>query len=518
MKNFLSRFGSKITGVLSGFDRLVFRGTLIPLVREGGMLSFLCRAGVQLLGFGAFVEKTSKAVKQASLEEAQREQRPVLYLASSKTNKEELVGKILREKPVEKGLVCALKTVESCMSFEYHRAADPKERGLKLCQRKCLHIYKYWIHPSFGLMGARLQTWFPFNVQVWLNGREWLAVRMKNKGLSFERHDNCFTRIDEIETAQKLMNAQLNVDWKYALDRIAGKLNPIHTQTFEAWPQDYYWSVYQAEWATDLMFKDAKALAALYPALVRHAMFHYSSEDVMRFLGKKPHGKFQGEVVSSFKKRTEGVRVKHWLDGNSIKMYDKVGRVLRVETTTANTKSLPKVYRPLHDDPDGKMDWRAMRKGIADLHRRAEVSQKANERYLDGLAAVDDSTPLAKIFDEVSRPVTKQGRRSRALRIGDEQDLALLKAVSRGEFTINGFRNRDLQRLLHPVRRDSSDEANRKLSAKMGRLIRLLRAHGLAQKVPKSHCYRLTPKGHLLCASLTAARESTTKQLLRNAA
>ena len=518
MKSFLSRFGSKITGFLSGFDRLVFRGTLLPLIRDGGMFDFLCRAGVRLLDFKDFVTKTSERLKRATLLEAERNSRPVRYLESSQIKKDQLVEQILCDDPVEKGLVCAFKVVEPCMSFEYHRSQDTQERGLKLRPKKCMHIYKYWLHQSFGLMGARIQTWFPFNVQIWLNGREWLAVQMKRDGISFERHDNCFTRIDQIEAAQRLMDAQLATDWTSVLAPIARRLNPLHSVIFEPYPQNYYWSVYQAEWATDLMFDDSSMLADLYPALVKHAMFHFSSEDVMRFLGRKPHAAFQGEVVTSYKKRPEGVRVKHFLEGNSIKMYDKVGRVLRVETTTANTESLPKVYRPRQDEPDGKMDWRPMRKGIADLHRRADVSQKANDRYLDALAAVDDTSPLSKIFDEVSRPVTNQGRRSRALRIGDEQDIALLKAVSRGEFTINGFRNRDLQRLLQPVRSDSSAQSKKKLSARIGRQIRLLRAHGLVRKVPKSHCYRLSPKGQLLCAALTAARETTTKQLLRNAA
>jgi hypothetical protein len=518
MDRFLSRFRSQITGVLSGFDRLVFRGTLIPLVRKGGMYAFLCRAGVRLLDFKDFVVKTSESIKQAALADAERDGRPVRYLESSQIKKEELVAQILAEHPVEQGLVCAFKTVEPCMSFEYHRSQDPNERGLMLRPKKCLHIYKYFVHPAFGLMGARIQTWFPFNIQVWLNGREWLAVQMKRKGIAFERHDNCFTRIDGIEAAQRLMDGQLEIDWTRALTGIARRLNPLHAKIFQQWPQDYYWSAYQAEWATDLLYKTPAALADIYPALVKHAMLNFSSEDVMRFLGRKLHGGFKGEVITSFKKRPEGVRVKHWAGGNSIKMYDKAGRDLRVETTTANTKTLPKVYRPLQDDPDGKMAWRPMRKGIADLHRRAEVSQRANERYLDALSVVDDSTPLSKIFDDVSQPIVKEGRRSRAIRVGDEKDIALLKAVSRGEFAVNGFRNRDLQRLLQPIRRDSSTQAKRKLSAKLGRQLRLLRTHGLVQRVPKSHYYRLTAKGQLLCAALSAARDTTTKQLLRNAA
>jgi hypothetical protein len=515
---FVSRFKAQITGVLSGFDRLVFRGTLIPLVRERGMHVLLARAGVRLLEFKDYARKTSERVRDAALAEVREADRPVRYLERSWTSKEDLARQLAAEHPVDEGPVCALTAVEPCMSFEYHRSQNQKERGLKLRTRKCLHVYKYFLHPLFGFMNARIQTWFPFNIQVCLNGREWLARVLERKGIGFLRHDNCFTALDDIRAAQRLMDKQLETDWPRVLTRLARTMNPLHEQIFAPWPMDYYWSAYQTEWATDVMFKTPRSLADLYPPLVQHAMTHFKSPDVMRFLGKKAHGCFTGELVTSFKNRPEGVRVKHWVAGNSIKMYDKAGSVLRVETTIAKPTPF-KVLRPVSDDkPRGKLAWQPLRKGVADLHRRAEVSQRANDNYLAALSAVDDATPLAAIFDEVSRPVTLAGHRVRALRIGDPADIALLEAIARGEFATAGFRNRDLQRLLHPVRRDLSPEHRRQITGRCGRRIRLLRAHGLVRKVPKSHRYTLTSKGHRLAAALFAARHATTKQILRNAA
>ena len=515
--DFVSRFRSQITGVLNGFDRLVFRGSLIPLIRDGGMFFYLQRAGVLLLDFKTFVQETSEVVIKASLAEAEKKQRPVRYLESSSISKEDFARRLLVEHPTDKGLICALKAVEPCMSFEYHRSPDPKLRGLKLRPRKCLHLYKYFLHPVFGFINARLQTWFPFNIQICMNGREWLARQMDRKGISFRKNDNCFTWLQDVDRAQSLMAKQLETDWAAALNQIARAMNPLHTAIFKSSPMDYYWSAYQSEWATDVMFKDPATLASIYPALSRHAMLHFASPDVMRFLSRKAHGNFEGEIVTSFKDRAEGVRVKHWLAGNSIKMYDKAGSILRVETTVAKTSGF-KVFRPLQDDPDGKCAWRPLRKGIADLHRRAEVSQRSNDTYLEALSKVDDTAPLSAIFDDVSSPLTLDGKRHRALRIGDPGDVALLKAISRGEFATAGVRNRDLQRLLHPVRRDLTSAATKKLSAKIGRQLRLLRAHGIVRKVPKSHRYTLTPKGHLLAAALFAAREATPQQLLREAA
>jgi hypothetical protein len=522
MDQFLSRFASRITGVLSGFDRLVFRGSLIPLIRTNGMYSFLCRAGVRLLDFKKYVTTVTEQLRQTAVTEARELGRPFQYLESPRIKKDELARRLLAKHHVDQGLICVLTALEPCMTFEYHRSQDPDKRGLRRRPGKCLHIYKYSIHPTFGFMHARIQSWFPFAVQIWLNGREWLSRQLVGAGMTdFTRDDNCFTYLGDIERAQRLMDSQLQTAWPEALDAIARSLNPLHEDIFKPWPMDYYWSGYQTEWATDVMFKDPQSLAAVYPSLVRHAMLHFKSPDVMRFLGRKVHGNFAGEVTTSFKNRAEGIRVKHWVNGNSIKMYDK-GQVrgrtinLRIETTIALTRDF-KVFRPLTNKPDGKLAWLPLRKGVADLHRRAQVSQQFNERYLEALAAVEDTTPCSKLFDAVSRPVIDAGRRFRALRLGDADELALLQTISRGEFATAGFRNRDLRRLLHPKASDSSDEV-RRLSARMSRRLRLLRAHGVIRKVPKSHRYRLTKRGQLLSAALFAARNANIHELIAKAA
>jgi hypothetical protein len=517
VKQFVARFADRITGVVSGFDRLVFRGHLLPLVRDFGMFFFLQRAGVRLLDFKNYVLTTSQRVKTAALADVRKLDRPQLYLGSSRTSKEDLARKLLAEHPVQEGLVCAFTTVEPCMSFEYHRSKDPRQRGLKLVPRKCLHLYKYFLHPRFGFINARLQTWFPFNIQICLNGREWLARDLTKKGSTFKRADNGFTWLSDPPLAQRLLDQQLQTAWPEALTRIARSMNPLHRKIFAPYPMDYYWSAYQTEWATDLLFRDPATLAKLYPALVRHAMDHFKSPDVMRFLGRKEHGNFTGELTTSFKSRPEGVRVKHWVRGNSIKMYDKAASILRIETTIARTQDF-KVFRPPHNDPDGRLDWKPLRTGVADLHRRAEISQRSNERYLEALAAVEDTTPCSQIFDSVAKPVTEGQRRFRALRIGELGDLAILQAVARGEFATAGFRNRDLRLLLHPASSKAQVQECRRLSAKIGRHLRLLRAHGLIRKVQKTHRYLLTPKGHLLTAALRATRDANLKKLVAEAA
>ena len=360
-------------------------------------------------------------------------------------------------------------------------------------------------------MHARIQTWLPFGIQICINGREWLARMLDQAGLRYRRRENCFVGLGDVERAQRLMDRQLELAWPAALDRIARAINPAHGRMFEGFLADYYWSVYQSEWATDVMFRNSSALAAIYPALVQHGIQSFSSPDVMRFLGGKVHGAFQGEIVSDFKNRPEGVRIKHRVGHNSVKLYDKQGSVLRVETTINDPHGF-KVFRPIEGRPQNQLAWRLMRKGIADLHRRTRVSQASNERYLDALASVDTSTPVGELVAELCRPAQWRDKRVRALRPWAQDDMRLFRAVTRGEFNVNGFRNRDLQALLydHPV---ESPEEQRRRSSKVTRLLRMLRAHGLIKKVAHTHRYILTAKGRQILPAILAVDRVPLAQL-----
>jgi hypothetical protein len=111
-------------------------------------------------------------------------------------------------------------------------------------------------------------------VQICLNGREWLARQLERRRSGFQRADNCFPWLAKPALAQRLMDQQLATDWPATLTAIARFMNPLHDEIFAPWPMDYYWSGYQTEWATDVMFKDPKARATIYPALVHHAIEH----------------------------------------------------------------------------------------------------------------------------------------------------------------------------------------------------------------------------------------------------
>ena len=515
MKRFLERHGRQIIAVLSGFDRLVFRGVLRSLAVVCGMMDFLSRKQVRLKDFGDYVKQTSQQLQDASCREAETTGRPVQYVPSPKTNKEEIARSIAEADGVTEGLICVLTCVEPCKSYTLYRDRASKTIDLRLTPRKCLHLYHYSIDPVFGFMNARIQAWFPFWVQVCINGREWLARAMDREGLGYQRADNCFTRLEDPERAQEIMDGLLRTAWPETLRRIARQLNPDHEALLRPYVADYYWTVYQSEWATDLLYGRASDLDAVYPHFVHHAMTTFGSDSVMRFLGRKLMGNYRGNVITDFRRRQEGVRVKHWAGANSVKVYNKHGSVLRVETTI-NTPQDFKVYRPKEGDPGGPKSWRRMRKGVADLHRRAQVSHATNERYLDALASTDTDTPVGELLRSICRPVRWQGQRHRALRPWSD-DRELLSAVSRGEFALNGFRNRDLQALLFPGAATDPKESQR-CRSQITRRLRLLRAHGLIKKVPSTHRYLLTKKGRFLLTAVLATQTITLAKLTEAAA
>jgi hypothetical protein len=273
------------------------------------------------------------------------------------------------------------------------------------------------------------------------------------------------------------------------------------------------------------VFRQAPVLRRLYPRLVHYGMTTLESTDVLRYLGRavRQDGQvpksFRGEVSSNLKWREEGMRIKHSVNGNSVKMYDKaftgVGSVLRAETTIQQAGEF-RVYRRKEGDPQGKKSWRPLRGGVADLHRRAEISRRAAERYLDALAGVDEQTTLQELIARLGQPRHWKGRRVRALRPLGE-DGALLETIRRGEFTLNGFRNRDLQKFFFAAAAVDLREARRR-SARVSRQLRLLRAHGLIRKVSGTYRYQLTETGQKAIAAILTALRSTIRELMPEAA
>jgi hypothetical protein len=523
MTSFLRRFAVLVAGVLQGFDRLVFKGKLPQLYGPEGMHCVLGVNHVPRVQFKSYSAEVTKQVLEASWIARAKQLDRFRYLNSTKTDKEELAREIAAKQGVHEGLVCVLQCVEPCWTFDSVRNEDG-HRIIRGEAGKCSHLYHYLIHPLFGWMYLRLQTWFPFEIQIGINGREWLGRQMDQAHMKYERSRNKFRWVEDWQRAQQLLDEQLQTDWVRELDALQQRFHPLHPGHMGDMHLRYNWTVFQSEWATDVAFRSAQMLEPWFDRWLRQAFLSYDSVDVLRFLGRAERISKQGtmEVETNLHDCFEGRRIKHWLGRNSLKLYSH-DNVLRTEMTINNPKAIF-VMRRSENDPKWPAMPRPIRRNVVDLPHRAQVGQQVNERYLEALASLAETRtvqelaePLTRRVPEPNKKTDAAARKVRGLNPLAADDAALLTAISKPEWMMQGVRNRDLVAALFKTEPQDAQERRRR-SAHVTRLLRLLRAHELLQKIPHTHRYQITADARNKIQALLAVRNANPDELTAKAA
>lgn len=356
-------------------------------------------------------------------------------------------------------------------------------------------------------MHVKLQTWFPFLIQVYINGREMMKHVFDKNGITYRMYDNSFFEISDIKKAQELADKFDSKSLCRQLDFFAHKVNPYLDTIEEVFRQGYHWCVDQCEYATDVMFKSRDALEDIYPSLVGHAFYDFKCTDVFSFLGRKLDPKFQGEAVSDYRRRPEGWRIKFKMKSNSIKMYDKFSS-LRIEMTINDPKEF-KVFKDVqHRDGTISKRWVPMGKSIANLYRYAEISKAANKRFLDSLQNIIPVKGLEKEINKICGRKTVKGKTITGFNVWEPDTFQLFETISQGKYLIKGFTNRDIRAELFPLKADV-----KKQSGKTGRLLRKLRAHGIIKKIPHSQRYLLTSNGRRILGALIETKRKIYPEL-----
>ena len=321
---FVSKFAFSLVAILGSFDRVIFKGYL-PFWDEGQLNGWV--DGVLKMrrkDFLSFLERHSQALVDHAKAMAARAGRPYEY-RQGKFRKETFIQKLLHQDGIHEGLVAVLCVQETCRTVKLRHAR--RRPRLVFARRPQRVLYYYRVDRDFGLMYLRLETWFPYIFQVYVNGHEWLAQQMRREGLGFVQRDNTFVQLNNPRRAQELADRFARLNWPRRLSRWARQVNP-HVQR-RGWlgGTNYQWFLQQAEYASDVLFHKPAKLAGLYPRLLDHAVVNFSARDILGFLGRKLHGSFQGEVLTDCKKkRHPGARVKHRVKENWLKMYDKFGQ------------------------------------------------------------------------------------------------------------------------------------------------------------------------------------------------
>lgn len=514
-------YTQKLFGAIKGLDRIRFRGTIRWLANEKGLKTFMSHYNVLLKNFACWAEEKSKTIRINCENRADELKIEREYLPTSAIDKEKKARAIAQKNNIKNGPICMFSVVESCYAPRVVGNKKTKKLELKIIPRKCTFIYQYFDHPEVGFGHVRIQTWLPLNIHICLNGRHWLEKQLIKNKIPFIKDGNCFPWIGDIKAAQEIMDVQCQTNWSAFLQCLSLYACPILQNILTPFKSDYYWSADETEWATDIMFKSPDDLAKLYPHLIKHALTVFDSSSILRFLGKQnitSHGKIMGkaprEIITDYRQRYEGVRIKHWVNFNSVKMYNKSSNILRVETTINNTRDF-RVLRCTNDNEQGNPSWQKMRKGVADLHRRCEISNQSNERYGNAIAASKVEESLKEIVENACNRIKKNKKSYRPLNPWNIQDYKLLTFLAKGENSINGFKNKNLREYLYPDSGTAiSKKEKKRFSGRTTRMIKLLRAHGLVRKCPRENRYVLTEKGQMFSAVLLNASCISAKELM----
>jgi hypothetical protein len=477
------QYTNKISGVLSCYDRVVIQGTLPGLCYADGMTAFLHSQKIRVFDYPRFAEPLRDEIRSNAEQAAKDHGLEIEFIRKKNFRKEDRIRDILKTRGDHPGLVHIFSAMESCPSYKPWHDKNTHRTYLKYTDSKCLHYYFYLMDEQFGLCYVRVPTWCPFRLQIYFNGHGWLALSLQNQAIPHSLIDNVFVNIGSFSEAQSLSDQLAGDRLHKRLDHFAQLYCPV----IKRWDLRYHWSIMQAEYATDIVFKRQEDLKLIYGHLTRTAIHTVKPENIATFLGRKLHQNFDGEMGNNFNTRIEGTRIKHTMGSVSIKMYDKLGMVLRIETTV-NDVSFFKHYRKVeHRDGTESKKLAAMKKGIYSLPALRELLLAANQRYLQFISAIDDMGCGITKLDKISKTVVKGERSYKGFNLFDDEDQLLFMSIASGEFNISGFQNKHLRNKLKT-----------KSSAQISRTIKRLHVHGLIRKIGRTYKYYLTKLGSQL--------------------
>ena len=486
------RLKDQIAGMLGCWDRVVIFGTLPKLCYAEGMTSYLYGKQVRIFDYPKFAEPFRDQLRENAERLAAANGIEIQFLRKRNARKENLVKEAVAKQGEHAGLVCILSAMEPCSTYKPWHDKQTGRTYLRPDDGKCLHYYFYFIDDELGLCYVRVPTWLPCRLQVYFNGHNWLASRLRKQGIEYKLMDNAFVEIGDWTRAQQLANGLDAKRLHGKLDQFARVYCPIH----EAFGAMYHWSVDQSEYATDIVFKRQSDLAAIYGNLTRTAIHTVKPDNIATFLGRKLNAQFEGEAGNRYNIRIEGTRIKHTMGPVSLKLYDKFRLILRIETTV-NDLTFFKHYREVeHRDGTKETKWASMQKTIYSLPALRELLEAANRRYLEFLSALEDPRSGRDKLDKLSRNVTQEGRSYPGFNLFDADDEALFQSILRGEFNISGLQNKSLRKFIP-----------NKSSGQVSRLLKRLRVHGLVKKIGRTYKYYVTPFGKEVLAAGLKLRE-----------
>lgn len=496
MTDLVERYAHAIAGQLSCLDRVVICGTVPGACFAEGMTHILHHHNIRIFDYAQFAKPLADQMRDNAQSLADQAGIEIDYIRKANFRKEDRVREVLQRRGDQPGLVHIFSALEPCPSYKPWHDKATGRTFLKYDSGKCLHYYFYFIDEDLGLCYFRIPTYCPFRAQVYFNGHCWLKRQLDKQGIACTLIDNVIVACDDWTAAQRIA-LDLDPAWLHRrLDAWAERYCPV----IHLFDHGYHWSVMQAEYACDTVFNKAEDLAGLYESITRTAIHSVKVEQVAKFLSHKINSQYLGEAGGSFSTRIEGTCVKHHMGrAAAIKMYDKLGRVLRIETTV-NDISFFKHHRMVeHRDGSRSFKLASLPKTIYSLPVLMELMGGSNRRYLAFVWELPDQSPDLRSVQKLAEK-TRDDDRDRPVRgfnILQREDHELFLAIARGEFVISGMTNRHLRQVLP-----------NKTASQLSRLLRALRVHGLIKKIGNRYKYYLTELGRRATVAALKLRES----------
>jgi hypothetical protein len=494
MDSLTERYDERIAGVLSCYDRVVVTGTLPGVCYAEGMTRYLYANNIRIFDYPQFAATLRDAVRSRAAALAAQAGIAIEHIAKSHIRKEDVVAKVIERRGKHPGLVHVISAMEACDAYQPWHNKTTHRTYVRPDSGKCLHYYFYFMDAEWGLIYLRVPTWAPFRLQFYCNGHSFLARQLELDGIAFTAVDNAFVRIDDWERAQALADALSPNALHRLLDHYAALCCPV----LDVFHQSYHWSLMQLEYATDIVFRSAATLTPLYEQLSRESVLSVKAEQIATFLGRHITPQLAQEIGNQLSTRIEGTCIKHRFGKCTIKMYDKFGSILRIETTT-NDVSFFKHHRKV-EHRQGSPTWALapVKKTIYSLIDLRDVLAGCNRRYLAHLSALDDIAAGITALDRLTRPRCRDGKTVKGINFFNPLENALLRALQNPRVNIAGIRRADLCSLFDQLSPD-----------RLSRQLRRLRDIGVIKRVTGTYRYYLTRLGRAAIAAACRLTQTT---------
>lgn len=466
--------------IYTSFDRILLRGYLPNLFVEGSIINLLRNLGFTKHTNG--VLKTLTDQLNSHIKKAANNLGIEVHWWSSAENAkyrskidfvEEHYSKELQELNVKSKVICIIKSLENVRTFA-NKEIKTKEgkifTKMYSCNKFVSQYYIYIHDKELGLCYLKISSYLPFPCEFYINGHNYLKQQFDIGGISYKMSDNSFTDVSNIDVLESLVNS---FQPSIALNRIDHWINLFFRfdkgdKSTRSKLLTHKWFTYQTEISSNIIFKSAKFTNSYFQRVLNKHHTIGLPDRLTEIFGLS---KLVNNSKSTQRVYSVQACIKHWLEKNSVKCYNKSGCLLRVETTI-NNPDLPGLK---------------LKKPACNLQAYYWYGHACNSRYLDTLSDIEISSITEDVFEKYQQPIiTEKGCRIPAPDLRNKKQMELILILLNSTFRSIGFRNKDLRKKLGKEWK----------TAKVAYELRKLRERGAVKKIQNSQYYQLTQEGY----------------------